>query len=380
MTAVHCVVSGLTLPEGHPLARDSLVPAALQDGWFRSVYDGRTLFYDCVHQPDPGGYLFTAPAFRNLWPLFRHGLRLNGRPVRGVRRRSSGRCDQVFVPALAPGELALDLGGTLQAITPRQSCAGLFAGKNALMAINKNNDLEWIAEWARYHARVHGANGALIFDNGSTQYPPEALAETLDRTGLLDSVAVVSVPFPYGAKLIAGSTSYHLQFLQTAVINLGRRDFLHRARAVLSCDIDEMVLAPEGGSVFDAAVAAVPGGIRIPGTWVFPESAEAIPCAQHHHRFSADPPRPCQPKWCARPDGILSRWGGWNVHAIGGGLRRFMPLSTRFRLAHCVGTTTSWKPRSKRFNFPETLAPLPQAALSAGDGAQASASPDPSAL
>ena len=70
---------------------------------------------------------------------------------------------------------------------------------------------------------------------------------------------VVSVPLPYGAFPARGSRSRAL-FLQTALWNIARLRFLRDARAVLPCDVDELVTRQRraqrvrrGGGVLAAA-------------------------------------------------------------------------------------------------------------------------------
>lgn len=364
-------LAGTRLPDSVSLRRSSGVPAPLQDAEFHSKFDATTLLYDCVYSARSKGYLFSAPAFENLWSVFRDGLHMNGDPAVAVSRKASGRCDQVFLRGPAGAELTLHLEGQILPLKHRISIAENFDGQNLLIAINKNNDLSWIEEWATYHARVHGATGAVLFDNESSAYSLEALSEVFARVPGFKNSAVVSAPYPYGFKLRAGKKTVRMAYLQTAVINIARRDFGARARAVLSCDIDEMVLTPDGASVFDAAVASRLGGFQFSGSWVYPENVRAIPCAQHAHINRVDPDNACHPKWCARPDGLLSRFG-WNVHSFGGKMRAFVPMNTRFSIAHCAGTTTGWKASGKRFKWPAKTKedPALHAALAQGRPAE----------
>jgi hypothetical protein len=339
--------------------RDSDVPEALRDARYRLGYDATTLFYDCVHSARSGGYVFTAPPFRNLWPLFCAQLRVDGRPLRGLRRRSAGRSDQVVLKAPAGASLSLDDGTGLRPVPVRPSLDHHFAGTRIVAAINRNNDLTWIREWAGYHAHVHGADAAVLFDNNSTDYAPQDIASALQTVPGLRVAAVVRAPYRYGLKLETKGQTYRLQYLQTAVLNIARMDVAARARSVLSCDIDELVLDTGGGSVFAAAERSLVGAVQVKGAWVYPARVEDIPCAQHAHGWRAVPDRSCMPKWCATPGGLLSRVGGWNVHAVGGPLRGLLRPARGLALAHCAGTTTAWKPQSHRFGMPATTAPDP---------------------
>lgn len=360
-------LAGTRLPTSVSVRRISGVPTPLQDEDFHAKFDATTLLYDCVYSARAKGYLFSAPAFENLWPVFRDGLHMNGDPVVALSRKASGRCDQVFLRGPAGAELTLQIEDQTLPLKHRVSIAENFDAQNLLIAINKDNDLSWIEEWATYHARVHGATGAVLFDNGSSAYSLEALSEAFAGVPGFKKSAVVSAPYPYGFKLRAGKKTFRMAYLQTAVINIARRDFGAQARAVLSCDIDEMVLTPDGSSVFDAAVASRLGGFKFSGSWVYPENVEAIPCAQHAHLNRVAPDNVCHPKWCARANGLLSQFG-WNVHSFGGRMRAFVPINPRFSIAHCAGTTTGWKASGKRFKWPSKTKedPTLQNALSHG--------------
>ncbi|QQA42749.1 hypothetical protein [Pelagovum pacificum] len=356
---------GLSLPEGIATRRDSPVPAELRDEEYHARYDGRTLLYDCFHDPARGGFVITAPAFRNLWPLFREGLRLDGKRTK-VLRRAFGRSERLFIKGAETATLTWEHEGQIHPIPTRAGIAPDFRDGRLITAISRDNELDWIAEWCRFHARRHGATGAVLFDNGSTTYGPSDLAEVLRMTPGFRASAVVSVPFPYGYKLITPEKAYRLQFLQTAVMNLVRNDMASEADAVLSCDIDELVMGPAGASVFDAAHNWT-GGLRIPGRWVYPDPDQPKPCSQHLHLNRPDPDRDCPTKWCARPKGWLSAFGGWNVHYYGGSLSTLAPISDVFSLAHCAGTTTAWKDRSPRFDIPERLVRDPDLAVAMED-------------
>ena len=53
-------------------------------------------------------------------------------------------------------------------IQPNRSAA--LRGDRVIFTINKDNDLAWIADWARFYVAEHGATAAVVYDNGSTDY------------------------------------------------------------------------------------------------------------------------------------------------------------------------------------------------------------------
>ncbi|MEM8556066.1 MAG: hypothetical protein AAGF71_14725, partial [Pseudomonadota bacterium] len=162
-------LNGFRLSPKGPHLRDHVRPLLRQTRNYLENYDRTTLFYDCVYIERERGHLFTAPRFLNLWDLFRKGLRRNGRKVKRVLRFTWLRFEQIFVPGPRDG-LTLKIGKDTYPMPGRSSYAGSFAGLNALVAVSKNNHLDWIRDWAQFHATDHGTNGVVLFDNGSTDY------------------------------------------------------------------------------------------------------------------------------------------------------------------------------------------------------------------
>lgn len=334
---------GMTVPEALPHRRGSPVPEACRDAAYARLQDDRTLFYDCVRLPQ--GRLITAPRFGGLWPVFRDGLRRDGKPVRGLRRRRIGRCEQVLVRG--PGELTVTLGSAIHPVIERPGLAGHFAGTNALVTASKNNDLEWVQDWARFHITSQDADSVLLFDNGSDAYGVDQIAGALRAIPGLRRAAVVSAPFLWGGHFTWQGRRERLHYLQVSLLNLARQDMLAQARAVLGIDIDELITGPEGESVFDAVRAAPLGALSLPGQWIFPEPGAALPGPHRINLYRPPEGLPCMPKWAAVPGRGLSRWMGWKVHDVGGALTRRWP-SRRFGLLHCASVTTGWKSASKR--------------------------------
>ncbi|MEM1341511.1 MAG: hypothetical protein AAGF68_04275 [Pseudomonadota bacterium] len=328
---------GIVLPEGGPLRRH-VRPPERRTELYLERYDRRTLIYDAARLPR-GGVCLTTPRLLNLWPLLRDGLRRNGV---AVRRRTFLRCEQITLRG-PTDRLGLEINGSFHPIPLRDSAAPLFAGMRVLMAVNKDNDLDWIADWARFHAGRHGAEGVLLFDNDSTTYAPEDIAARLGEVPGVARAVVLSAPFPYGPADRGGRFDVPPRFFQTAMLNLARRDLVAQARAVLSVDVDELVAGPENRSIFAAAESHPLGMVTIPGVWVFPPPGTDGPVPQRAHLWQADPPQPCHQKWCIAPSGPMGRIG-WNVHNTGGPLQPLFTVSKDFQLLHCRATSTGWKP------------------------------------
>ncbi len=342
---------GCVLREADGLLRDHVRAEARRSAHYLERFDRTTLFYDCVWRPDGAGRVITAPRFLNLWPVLRDGLAAGGQAQRIARRRIWLRCEQLDLPGTEP-DLTLDLPGGPRDLPTRRSLAEAFRGLDCLVAVNKDNALAWVHDWARYHARRHGTRGVVIFDNGSTAYDANALAAALAAVPALEAVAVLRAPFPYGPNDQAGRFEVSPRFFQSAMLNIARRDALAQARSVLSIDIDEIVRSASGRSVHDLAVARPGGMVTIQGRWIYPAPGTDSPRPQRDHLWRADPDRKCNRKWCLRPGGLMDRFG-WAVHQIGGLLQNLLTEQHDCGLLHCRATSTGWK--SKRFRLPKSL-------------------------
>jgi hypothetical protein len=335
-------LASIVLPEELGLLRDRIVPAKLRGAGFDAGYDFRTLVYDAVEAPGEGVRLY-CPKLLNLEALLRAAdIRLDGVAVRPDRVRRFERYDMVVLPETA-GLLSIGIDGWRQEVAVSPLGRETFAGRNCLVTLSRNNDLRWIRDWAAFHVREHGAEAVLLFDNASTLYGPGEIAVSLAEVEGLRAIRVVPVPFLYGPQA-SKRMKFRANFLQAALLNLARFRFLADARAVLQCDVDELVLGEGGESVFDATVASRAGFLRIAGEWRYPDPAPgAMPLHRDHFRRTPEP-RSCPPKYCIVPGGPM-RAKSWATHGLHGVLfgRRF--VSDRFRFLHCFGISDFWKGR-----------------------------------
>jgi hypothetical protein len=322
---------------GSGRARSIRVPADQRPEGFEAAYDFHTLWYDTVRI---GGALhLICPRFYNLAPLLAR-LRIDGARPKGLRLRRFRRHEIVRLAAPEGARrLGLALGDWRAESGISADGAAFFEGLNASVQISRDNRLEWIADWARFHVGEHGLEAMLILDNGSAAYPPEAILEALAPVGLTRAV-VLPVPQPYGPTR-GKSGGGGAKFLQPAMLNLARLRFLRKARAVLNADLDELVWS-RAGSVFDAAVAAPLGLVSFAGVWRQPPPRTAPPFAHAQHVHERKGHWPCPTKYCIRPDGPLGRLG-WDVHRP----ETWLPVGLRPRADmgywHCRGITTDWK-------------------------------------
>lgn len=325
----------LTL-DGSGLERQPRVKESFWEDDYLERFDARTLWLDAVWRN--GVVRLICPRLNNLAPAMR-GARfaLDGRAVR-ARFRTYDRHTVISLPsARCPAGVSVEVGGWRGESAVHGPEAG-FAGRNVLVTLSKDNDPAWIEDWVRFHMIHHGADAVLFIDNGSEEYGRAAVQAALEAAGVpVARVLSTSVPYgPRGRKPYANSEL----FLQFCVLNAVRHRFLWDARAVLNCDLDELVMSE--GSIFDRAAASRFGYLAFPGYWVHPEPGfEGVPF-HAAHGWRDDPAQACPDKWCMVPSGPL-RGFEWRQHRL-----ERLPFPTWFRAKdawfwHCRNITNGWK-------------------------------------
>jgi len=347
-------LEGVRLDPEAGVLRDFTRPEHLVDDAFRAAYDRTSLVYDCVWRRDLGRHVMNAPPMLNLWPVLRDGLRRDGTPVTGLRRRASKRSEQIFAPG-PEGTLSVDVAGRCYALPVRPSQRDRFAGLNCIMSLSRNNPLRWVRDWARFYVNRHGAQGAVVFDNGSDAYQLAEIAAALSSVPGLQAATVYSAPFSYGVnagRLRFGWFRKEREFrcLQTTMFNMAKSDAFAAARAVLNVDIDELVDGPADASIFDAAVRHPLGMVTTKGYYAYPERPDMIPADHAAHRYRATNVRKCNRKWCVVPTGPIGRNFTWDIHQLGGILQNAFTEQTAFFHHHCYGCTTGWKAQRTTFD------------------------------
>lgn len=342
------MLNGLELPQG--FRRVIPAPEHEQPDVFAARHDFHMLWYDAFWRD--GRVIAVCPKLFNFEHLLRGAhWQLDGRPVPPPRIRRRGRHDiLIFRAPVCPQTLMIGFDGfSGQSPVARADPSG-FAGLNTHVAISQDNDLCWIRDFARFHKQHHGLQAMLLFDNASTRYTPQEVAEALAPVGL-EHVVVVPTPYLYGPR-------GRFKYLQTSVFEIARQRFLARARAVLVCDIDELVVT-KGLSIFDAAVASRLGYVSVRGAWHYPGPEGQPPFSHADHFWHLPQPRDAKSKYCIVPQGPL-RWVSWDVHKPE--LASFDRLVRRRDMSflHCRAISTSWK-GGNRQSVPKGIVENPRA-------------------
>lgn len=336
-------VSPLRLSDAWSVLREPPRPPAQRQSDYLDKFDHDTLVYDAF--PTGDTVRLVGPPLLNLaGPLGDATWRIDDTEV-PARLEDLDRTQQSWLDASATGgaKLTVKLGEATCEAEISESGVDWFRGRRVLTTKSKNNDLQWITDWARFHAEKQGVDAVLFYDNGSDHYRPEDVLEALDVPGV--EVAVVVVwPFKFGPQggNWAGLTNapWDSDFCQYGILEHARHRFLSEAAGVLNHDVDELAVSEDDASVFDLLAASESGVIRYPGRWIDTPRATI-----------ADPPRfsdftvydssraPSTSKWAIdprrTPDALQ-----WKTHSVSG---VSMAATKRIQHRHFTGITSNWK-------------------------------------
>jgi hypothetical protein len=352
--------SSLVLPDHSKLRREYPRPLEFRQGGYGSEFDDRTLFYDAfrVNSGLTSKVVLLGPPWFNLLPLLQE-MRIGSRHIAFIESTMCfrDRCADIWIHAWNSNELMFVMGSENRSIALQPDQSNLYRGKRVLYTLSRNNDIHWIADWARFHVRNHGANGILLYDNNSSRYQPVELEQTL-RTVLPDvETNVVRWPYKYGP---GGYTPIHWwdsDFCQQGAFQHARFRFLSSAASVLNCDIDELVLSLRGESIFEATEKADLGYTSFGGRWISNASTESArgreSSARTRHsqfryleRLSEEGPR----KWCVVPNKCALS-DQWKTHQVSGKDQEKC-FSREFSYRHFRAISTNWKyERSERISI-----------------------------
>ena len=324
------------------LQRDRIGDHSERDATYDDRYDFHTFFYDCYHDSGVNEVVLVCPSLLNFEHLakktvyFIDGTEI---PIKSINPISRGDVIRFGCPSGNPKKFTFVHDLFSGEVDVNVQHHDVFEGKNAIYAISKDNKLEWMQDWLAYYVKEHGANAAVIYDNGSTAYPLDVLTTALADLDGMQAVAVVNADFPFGPGG-SGKTNFISKFLHMTMVELGRRRLLSTARAVLNVDIDELVYARNGESIFDATVKSEKGYIRFGGRWVYadPPNDSALIVHADHWAMRKDGRPNVNRKWCVAPLGPLNGHL-WLTHRI---ISRKDPKHPNFGFWHFRRLTNNW--------------------------------------
>lgn len=338
--SVHHLAS-VTLPDAFPLRRDPpQTSEILNADSFWANYDSRTLIYDCVYAPSRRTLTLYTPKAYNLKSLFDQAtFKLDSQPLNHGRWITSRHLDMLRFSDVQAGQNLHCVFPNFSTNVRINTTDITLARRNALYTMSRDNDLSWIADWAAFHQKMHGADAIVLCDNGSESYTPAQIDEALAQVPGFKAIRVVAAPLPFGPRAGDCTKWSNAKFLQAAMMNLCKDRFLSRARVILNLDVDELAVSTTGESIFDATAASRFGHITFPGYW---RHATADAPRHRDHIYIQPNESHCPTKYTLRPDSFLARFP-MHVHSLSKINRKLFLQPKRFHFLHCRSISTSWK-------------------------------------
>ena len=333
-------LNSIELPPTDEYRRDYIVPPALRDSDTDHQYDFHTLIYDAFYIPSKRSICLICPKLLNFERLIREGkFSADGKDLRVASIWHFKRYSQVWLRCASKPTLLRFQHGAFDATIPvPQEQWDLFRGLNCAVTKSKDNDLNWIKDWAEFHVRVHGLQGIVFFDNLSSRYEPEDILETFRNVQGLQRAQVISAPFRFGCKH-QGDT----MFLQVSLLNIARLRFCAKAAAVMCTDVDELIKPVPPHGIFAATRRSPLGYLLFRGRWLDADlikSGERVRHSDHIYRRQND--RSQMTKFCIDPQGLCG-FSHWDIHgAVRGFLKDFLTTS-KIEYWHFRQISTSWK-------------------------------------
>lgn len=345
--------SAAQLPAG--VQREPRKPQRQRPQAFLEAFDATGLVYDCFRHADGKRVLLVCPPPVNL--VADYALATYTASGTTLRPKFHTSLSVMIIELRdVPADsdvIALTFGRETRELPIRANRSAELEGARILFGMNKNNDLAWIREWATFHQRLHSTDSVILYDNGSTTYAVEDVIETLRSIPGLAHVAVPVWPQPFGRTDPAVRLNpYWAHFPQIASMSAVLRRYGAKAAGILNADIDELVEAPGGRSIYEVAASLKHGLAVFRGRWI-----EAVPLAEAavDHRgyglIQSDPKRArSRPnKWALDP---RRPWiSNLDVHPYWhwiAGRPMFSKVSPEgARYWHFRGINTNWKRTSE---------------------------------
>lgn len=345
-------ISSAVLPPGSVLHRKMPRPVEHRQADYEEKFDALTVFCDvfsygrrivlsgpallnmdqtfALARYRLGGILPMTASISDMWKTQRSRLSLpnTSKPTLALRR-------------LLKSSLTVDAGTHRWKLKVQPDGAARFAGKKVLYTLQKNNDLRWIRDWARFYQSRHGVDSVILYDNASTDYGLDDIARTLSEVPGLDEVVVLSWPFPHGPGA-SRIDMWDSDFCQYTALEHMRWRYGRQAAAVINSDIDELVVCEDGRSIIEHMEERAAGVIYYHCRWVESVASREIGRDRTFTDFVYyDPERPRGTrKWTTRPSAMPGP-SQFAVHRIHDGPKVVIEDAIAHR--HFDPISTNWK-------------------------------------
>lgn len=309
---------------------------------YDDLFDDNTLFYDAVRVE--GGVSLIGPPLLNLESAvvesrFYGAAGEPHKPRHQIMDRTSvvrlNDCEVSDIVTMCSQDLTVSMSIS-------KNFRDIFQGRNVLVTKSKDNRLNWISDWVKFHVEEQNIDAVLIYDNMSTEYGPEDVLEAISLPGI-ETAVVVHWPFKFGPQ--GGSWNglrgapWDSDFCEYGIMEHARQCFLGTASGVLNADIDELVMTEGSDTVFDVLAELGCGAVSFTGRWI--ETAGRQGTSESYSDYSHYDMRrdPTTAKWAIAPMEIRHATQ-WKTHTIAGVKMSESPSTTH---RHFMGISSDWK-------------------------------------
>ena len=311
---------------GSDLKRESKLPLHHRPKGYEKDFDANTLWYDAI-QTNHHCLQLICPKLNNLTSAIRSARwTIDEMSIHLKRIRFCRFHDTIELVSTHPWKaqkLTVQIGSWSGHSNITKPEPNIFRKRNTVFIMNKNNDLNWIADFIHFHIYHHKLEAIVLIDNGSTVYNLQDLQDMISKTDLKVAL-IISTPLKFGPRikqlekpyLIFEQKIFHVeQYLQTALLNIAHLRYLSKARAVLQCDIDELTYTPKT-TIFNLAVKNPLGIASMAAVWRYSNPNKQNPTHHASHCFKHVATLDlCHAKYCIVPSGLINRFPlFWNLH------------------------------------------------------------------
>jgi hypothetical protein len=237
-------------------ARVPVLPAPARGRDFERRFDQLTLFNDIFWEADGKAILAIGPHIpSHLDPEsdIRFFCLTSGKQLRAeyLPSRFQLHGDMYRIaPDTATSALRVTFGAQQVIVAVQPNLSQLFAGRRVLTNRCQNDPLEWLVDWAYFHAKEFGFDAIVHYDNLSSYYAVEDVRFALSRVPGIEVVVVLSWPFPMepahapvpGAGRFFWQRQLKDRWAESCRLEHQRRRLLEQAELVLVADIDELII------------------------------------------------------------------------------------------------------------------------------------------
>lgn len=358
--------NSLTIPEGMDLRRVNARPNKFiykdyaED--YKRKYDNTTVFYD-IFKTESKIYLI-GPPLLNLSLILQecYAYDKNGKVTKvDIKTKVLERTQLSWIDVSEEStefeklrfdfsvfqKLFLQENERFSFVNIGKDFNNILEDTKAAMTHQLNNRLEWISDWAVYYQRIHGVDTVVIYDNNSTAYSLQDIADSLKDIPGLSNVIVVKWNFkfgPQGNPWCGPDTPWDSDFCQIGSFQHMRYFFTLKSKGFISADIDELVIPLCGIDAFEALEQSDNGVVGFEGNTIERHVSNSNindDFPRHYHFWERREDKSGGTiKWAGAP----KKWSDESISLTCHWVRKIKyDIDKRFSIGHFVRVNTGWK-------------------------------------